>query len=489
MSSVEPIKVHNLHVRYREAHALRGIDLYIAPGAFVLIGGPSGGGKSTLAHALLGLLSHEERPSLAEISGEVSVAGLDPMRHRVAQLATRAGLVFQNPATQLFNGTVEDEVGFGPRNLGLGPREVAHCVEYALEAAGCAHLRGRSVRHLSGGEQQLVAIAASLAMRPSVLILDEPTANLDKEGTRSLVRALVRLRRRSQVTLVVIEHRLEPFLRHADRLIWLDQGRVAADGSPDEARREEPVLCAVSHPVGRTGGEPGRATTSGRQSDRGRTLVSCIDVTAGYGGCAVLRDCSLTLRKGEFAALLGPNGAGKSTLARVLAGLVRPRRGNVVWRADGGAQVRVGLLQQNPLHQLVCQNVEEELRFGPRNLGTERDEDVEKLLARTNLLGLRARPTQALSTGEQQRAALAATLSLRPSLLILDEPTIGQDWCHLSRVMEFVSELNRQGQTVLLITHDHRLVDQYAHRVWKMADGKVRAAGTGDEPRGDAAER
>jgi energy-coupling factor transport system ATP-binding protein len=205
-------------------------------------------------------------------------------------------------------------------------------------------------------------------------------------------------------------------------------------------------------------------------------LVSVENVTAGYDGRAVLRDCSMTLRKGEFAALLGPNGAGKSTLARVLAGLIRPHRGKVVWHPDGRAPARVGLLQQNPLHQLVCQVVEDELRFGPRNLRTERDEEVEKLLARTDLVGLRERPTQTLSVGEQQRTTLAATLSLRPSLLILDEPTIGQDWYHLSRVMEFVSELNRQGQTVLLITHNHRVVGQHADRVWEMVDGKVREA-------------
>jgi len=212
------IEVRGLHVRYPEAYALRGVDLSIAPGSFVLIGGPSGGGKSTLAHALLGLIP-QTMP--AEVRGHVSIAGLDPQRHSVAQLATRVGLVFQNPATQLFNGTVEEEVAFGPRNLSLPAEEVAARVEYALQAAGCVHLRRRTVRHLSGGEQQRVAIAAALAMRPATLILDEPTANLDEEGVRTLVQALVRLHRRFRVTLVVIEHRLVPFLPHADRLVWL----------------------------------------------------------------------------------------------------------------------------------------------------------------------------------------------------------------------------------------------------------------------------
>jgi len=213
-------------------------------------------------------------------------------------------------------------------------------------------------------------------------------------------------------------------------------------------------------------------------SRSGRDSLVCVEgVAAGYNGHAVLQDCSLTLRQGEFAALVGPNGVGKSTLARVLAGLLRPRRGRVTWDSDGRHRrhrPRVGLLQQNPLHQLVCQEVEEEVRFGPRNLGVERDGEVEALLRRADLLRLRHRPTQALSVGEQQRSALAATLILRPRLLILDEPTTGQDWHHLRELMDLVREYNRQGLTILLITHNRRLVDEYADRVWEMTAGTVR---------------
>ncbi|HIP88092.1 MAG TPA: energy-coupling factor ABC transporter ATP-binding protein, partial [Anaerolineales bacterium] len=312
MESGPPIvEAHDLQVRYPEAGALRGVDLSIAPGSFVLIGGPSGGGKSTLAHALVGLI-----PQVfpAEVEGNVRVAGLDPWREPIARVATHVGLVLQNPATQLFNSTVEEEVAFGPRNLGLPPEEIAARVAYALEATGCDHLLHRSVRHLSGGEQQRVAIAAVLAMRPSVLVLDEPTANLDEEGAQAVVRALAGLRRRLGVTVVVIEHRLDRFLPYADRLVWLEDGRVVADGPPAE------TLARVlpSHPPHRP--------------DRRRTetpLVSLEGVTAGYDGQTVLSDCSLTLYKGEFAALVGPNGAGKTTLARVLAGLLRPRAGRV----------------------------------------------------------------------------------------------------------------------------------------------------------------
>ena len=457
------IETQGLTVRYPEAHGLRDVDLSIPAGSFVLVGGPSGGGKTTLAHALMGLIPQTVP---AEVTGHVSVAGLDPRQHSVARLATRVGLVFQNPASQLFNGTVAEEVAFGPRNLGLGPEEVANRIAYALEAVGCAHLRHRTVRHLSGGEQQRVAIAAVLAMRPSVLILDEPAANLDTEGVRLLVETLVMLQRQSSrekpVTLVVIEHRLAPFLPYADRLVWLAEGQVVADGPPAATlTRLQPAPAAHFPP-------PAPSDTP---------LVTLQGVTAGYDGRPVLRDCSFTLHRGDFAALVGPNGAGKTTLARVLAGVLRPRRGRVVWHTDRRSR-RVGLLQQNPLHQLVCDTVAEEIRFSVNNRGAagngKGDTEVDAVLAQTDLLALRDRPIQTLSAGQQQRAALAATLSVQPALLILDEPTVGQDRRHLIQVMDFVAKLNRAGQTVLLITHDGELVERYARPVWRMEGRGVR---------------
>jgi energy-coupling factor transporter ATP-binding protein EcfA2 len=449
------IEVHRLHVCYQETHALKGIDLSIPAGSFVLIGGPSGGGKSTLAHALVGLIPHT---MTGEVRGSISIAELDPQQHSVAQIATRAGLVFQNPTTQLFNGTVEEEVAFGPRNLGLPPKEVATRVEYALVATGCARLRHRTVRHLSSGEQQRVAIAAALSMCPSILILDEPTANLDFDGSQLLARTLTRLHRQLQITLIVIEHRLSPFLSHADRLIWLVDGRVAADGPPAETLEKVQPSPPPAPPPPTPIDEP---------------LVTLHQVAAGYDSHPVLQDCSLTLRRGDFAALIGPNGSGKTTLARVLAGLLRPYRGRVIWHANGKGP-RVGFLQQNPFHQLVCDTVEEEIRFGLRNLGIERDENVEAVLAQSDLRPLRLRPTQALSVGQQQRTALAATLALQPTLLIMDEPTLGQDWQHLTQMMDLVGELNRQGQAVLLITHDQRLVERYANEIWKMKERRCK---------------
>lgn len=448
------IRVQGLHVRYPEAWALRGVDLSLAPGAFTLVGGPSGGGKSTLALALMGLIPQSVP---AEVEGDLLVAGQDPRRCPVERLAGRVGLVFQSPATQLFNGTVAEEVAFGPRNRALSEDEVAARAAFAVEATGCVHLQGRSVRRLSSGEQQRVVLAAVLAMRPALLILDEPTANLDDEGVRRLVHTLVDLHGRSGITLLIVEHRLDPFLPHADRLVWLDEGRVVADGPPAE------TLARL-----RCGARPDPAPPFSCADP----LVALHEVTAGYEGQPVVRRSSLTLRRGEFAALVGANGSGKTTVARVLAGLLRPARGRVIWYA-GDRRPRVGFLQQNPLHQLVCDTVEEEVSFGARNLGLGENGRVDRILAQMDLQGVRHRRTRALSVGQQQRAALAATVAMRPALLILDEPTVGQDWEHLVRTMDFVRRLNQEGQTVLLITHDLRLVERYASRVLRIEGQRV----------------
>jgi energy-coupling factor transporter ATP-binding protein EcfA2 len=449
--------VRDLHVRYPDAHALKGINLSIPPGSFVLLGGPSGGGKSTLARAIMGLIP-QTMP--ADVKGYILTSGLDPHQHSVAQIATCVGMTFQNPATQLFNATVKEEVAFGPRNLALSPEETEARVEDALRATGCAHLRDRAVRRLSSGEQQRVAIASALSMRPSALILDEPTANLDADGVRQLVQTLVHLHQEMNITPIVIEHRLGPFLPHADRLVWLVDGHIVADGPP--AKREDSADPSIALPP------PFQRTNT--------LLVSVQDVTAGYDGRPVIQGCSLTLHRGEFAALVGPNGSGKTTLARTLAGLLRPRCGRITWHVNG-KRPRVGLMQQNPLHQMVCDTVEEEVTFGPRNLGREPGEETTALLSKTDLIDLQHRPTRALSAGQQQRTVLAATLALKTALLILDEPAVGQDWAHLTQVMDLVSELNREGQTVLLITHEQKLVERYANSVWEIKGGKMHEAG------------
>ena len=467
------IEVDDLTVCYGKRRVLGRLSLSIRPGEFVLVTGPSGCGKSTLLRALAGLIPHA---SLAHMKGRVVVDGLDTQEHSLPVLAGHVGLVFQNPATQLFCLRVEEEVAFGPRNLGLPPDEVARRVEWAMAATGLEHLRGRRVNTLSDGEKQRLAIAAVLAMAPRILILDEPTSNLDMVGTRQVLSTLERLRRESS-TVVIAEHKTGEVSQLADRVLILEEGRPVADGSPAEvfARREMLHRLGVRRPIAHPQSDWADLilpSLPGRGWGRVKPLVELEGVVAGYGKRQVLAGLDLSIQRGELVALVGDNGAGKTTVARLLAGLVKPRQGKVQVRG------RVGLLFQNPLEQLFCETVEEEVAFGPRNYGFLTPALLEDTLATADLISLRHRRIHALSGGEQQRTALASVLALRPDLLILDEPTMGQDWGHLTAFMDHVGRLNGRGMAILLITHDYRLVHDYAQRVLLLRNGRIAAEGS-----------
>jgi energy-coupling factor transporter ATP-binding protein EcfA2 len=472
------IDIQNLTVQYHgQEPAVDGVSLKIEQGEFVLLTGPSGCGKSTLTRCLNGLIPQS---SQALMSGRVFVDGIPTVERTVAQTATHVGLVFQNPASQLFGSTVEEELAFGPRNLGLPENEVAERSSFALQATAIEHLRRRATRTLSGGEQQRVAIAAVLAMRPRVLVLDEPTSNLDLKGATAVLNTLHRLHTEYGLTILVVEHRLAEAGKLADRVLIMDRGRMVLDGSPQEVFANKGLLAklGIRYPRPAPKGscpalDPAAWKSYGAAR---RPLVELQSVEAGYDSRVVLKDLDLTIYGGEFVALVGDNGAGKTTVARLLAGLLKPRRGCVAWD-DGSARLslgrRVGLLFQNPLDQLFCDTVEEEIAFGPRNLGTLEEERLQTITGAAGLSDLRSRNPYALSVGQQQRVALASVLSLEPALLVLDEPTMGQDWGSLSRAMDFLSKLNDHGQAILLITHDHKLVCHYAQRILRLEDGTV----------------
>jgi energy-coupling factor transporter ATP-binding protein EcfA2 len=476
------IEVEHLTVRYNSAEtAIEGLSLEVSPGEFVLVTGPSGCGKSTLARCLNGLIPHS---STATMTGRVTVDGLDTAEHAVAELAMHVGLVFQNPATQLFASTVAEEVSFGPRNLGFPAEEVAARSRFALEATGMEHLAERATRTLSLGEQQRVAIAAVLAMRPKVLVLDEPTSNLDLKGTQTVLETLGRLRDDYGLTIMIIEHRLSECVKLAGRAVVMDRGEIVLDGAPESVFSHRGLLSGLGIRFPRERADEswtGRwSQKSGRCRPEGRPLVELRGVRAGYNSAKVLRDLSLAVYPGEFVALVGDNGAGKTTLARLLAGLMRPTKGDVLWSDSvHGLPLgrRVGLLFQNPLNQLFCDTVEEDVAFGPCNFQIFSERRLETILNVAGLRDVRERAPYTLSVGQQQRVALAAVLALHPALLVLDEPTMGQDWGSLSRVMDFLGELNGHGQTILLITHDYKLVCRYAGRILSLEHGRVSELG------------
>jgi energy-coupling factor transport system ATP-binding protein len=469
------IRVENLSVRYNEIQALQDISFKIETGECVLVTGPSGCGKSTLGRVLSGLIPHAIP---AQVSGQVQVAGLDLGQHTIPEIAQKVGMVFQRPAAQLFHLRVEDEVSFGPRNLGLDEAEIQQRTEWALESTGLQTLRDKKPAELSGGQKQCLAIAAALAMRPQVLVLDEPTASLDVPNTRRVMDMLIHLRNMYQISIVLIEHRLAEAAQFVERVIMLEEGRIIADGSPETvfADRELRDRLGLRRPTV----EPSVTWdtlihSNGPTEKVNQCLLSLESVSAGFNGHAVIRDINLKLYAGEFLALVGDNGAGKSTLAMVAAGLLKPQSGKA--RFCDGARPRPGLdvalLFQDPQEQLFTDSVDDEVSFCARNYDCFSADLHAKILREADLTGLEQRRPLTLSIGQQQRTALAACLSLRPRLLILDEPTLGQDWGHLQRLMNYLLTLNRMGATILLISHDYKLVHHYAQRVVLLKNGRI----------------
>ncbi|SDZ25913.1 energy-coupling factor transport system ATP-binding protein [Micromonospora pattaloongensis] len=449
----------------RKAWAVRGVDLRIEHGERVLLLGPSGAGKSTLLAALAGLLPEDS----GEQKGTAEIDGLDPRKAR-----ERVGMVFQDPETQLVMARCGDDVAFGLENRGVPAEEIWPRVDEALRRVGFPYGRDRPTAALSGGEQQRLALAGTLALRPDLLLLDEPTANLDPVGA-TLVREAVAGAVRGDTTLILVEHRVAEALPLVDRVVVLTPGGgVTADGPPDAvfAAHGEALAAAGVWVPGRPV-QPRRAT-----APTGDTLITAERL----GLPPRLRPTDLTVRAGEALAVLGPNGAGKSTLALLLGGLVKPGVGRVVatsalagrdagtpphrWRAPALA-TRIGSVFQDPEHQFVTRTVFDELALGPRRTGRSEAETrsvVNDLLVRLRLDRLAGANPYTLSGGEARRLGVATALATAPRLLVLDEPTFGQDRRTWLELVELLAGLRDAGHGIVTVTHDAEFVASLADR-------------------------
>ncbi|WP_051865406.1 ABC transporter ATP-binding protein [Streptosporangium roseum] len=509
------IEVRAASVRYQTTgrQVLAGVDLTVGPGDLALVSGPSGGGKSTLLRLLNGLIPHAYR---AEVTGEVLVGGRPVAQQSVRQLSTTVGTLLQDPRKQIVGTIVDAELAFGPENLGLPRAEIRRRIGEVTDRVGIRHLLGRATAELSGGELQMVAFAGVLVMRPQVVLVDEPLANLDLEASLRLMRELRRFVDEGGAA-VVVEHRVEEILDFAPtQVLYLEDGRSGYAGDvagflaaapvahvklPFEtlvARAAElpaasdapPARTAVSGvpsartaasgvPSARTGGPAVRRGRGGSAAAR----LEYRGVALGYGGRAVLDGVDLALGAGERVAVLGRNGAGKSTLLRAAVRLLEPLRGAV--HVDGAPVTERSTLElattfgyvfQNPGQALFCATVGDELAFGPRNLGWPADEirRVSEDALRAMLLDGEAdvmeRSPRTLSFGQQRRLTVALALAMRPRTLILDEPTAGQD---LHATTRFMAQVMAASESVYFITHDVDLALTSADRIIVVDGGRV----------------
>ena len=472
----------------RKNAALSGVDLDIAPGERVLVLGPSGSGKSTLMGGLAGLLGGAEE---GEATGTLTVDGVAP-----ADARGRVGLLMQDPEAQVVLARVGDDVAFGMENLGVPREEIWPRVADSLSAVGLSVPLNHSTTELSGGQKQRLALASILAMGPGLLLLDEPTANLDPSGVAEVRAAVEAVVGRTGATMVVVEHRVDVWAPLVDRVIVVADGRIAADGPLDEvldqqgdALRERGIWL----PGDDVAAEVGPAPEVAPASSEAAPIARVTDLTIGYDKASPVRSgIDLTIERGVSTCIVGANGAGKSTFALTLAGLLPPLEGTVeVETSDGTAgdphewsskQLlgRMSMVFQEPEYQFLASTVAEELAIGPRAVGMTEEEIAPLVEEHLEALGLtklaRANP-MTLSGGEKRRLSVATALISAPELLILDEPTFGQDrgtWLGLVRLLRAALE---RGVTLVSITHDPAFVAAMGQRVVDLGLVGIRGGG------------
>ncbi|HOA85911.1 MAG: energy-coupling factor transporter ATPase [Microbacteriaceae bacterium] len=496
------------------------ITFDVRRGEVVLLLGPSGSGKSTLALSLNGLIPHALP---AELAGTVTVAGLDTADTTVAELSTHVSMVFQDPDSQIVTGTVLDEVAFGPENLRMPVEEVLARAEAGLRRVGLWEHRAANPDTLSGGGRQRLAIACALAIGAPILVLDEPTANLDPQGIDDVYEALSELVAAGDHSIVLIEHNLDAAIALVDRVVVIDRaGRLAFDGPVEtvlRAHAEELVAMGVWLPTAtlaalrlRTAGyaleplpltaaelryaldaAPAPAALTGwmpaREDDAAAAastpLIEVRGLSLQRGRTPVLAEIDLEVHAGEFLAVVGENGAGKTTLVQAIAGVIPPPKGRIrvgtldPARSDVRAlAAQIGFVFQNPEHQFITGTVFDELAHGLRVGRVHRDEIEQRVGDMLDRFGLADKADThpfLLSGGEKRRLSVGTALIAGAPVLALDEPTFGQDRARADELLGLLKELNAAGTTVIVVTHDMQLVAEYATRTAVMRGGRLLA--------------
>jgi energy-coupling factor transport system ATP-binding protein len=486
--------------------ALDDITMRVEAGEFVLLAGSSGSGKTTLLRCLNGLIPHF---SGGLISGNVKVNNLDTVHTGPQLVSQHVGFVAQNPEGHALLDRVEPEIAFALENAAVPPQEMRVRVEEALDLLDLTPLRQRLISSLSGGERQRVAIASVLALRPQILLLDEPTSQLDPQSADDVLRSLVRLNEDLGLTIILVEHRLERVLRYADRLVFMDNGRILIDESVRSALPKVPQLPPLARLGRELGWDPlpltvkeGRHLVSKLGANlpsfppiepsivaesllnESATVLKATQIHYSYNGSPALSGVSFEVRQGEVLAVMGRNGSGKSTLLKCVIGLLQASQGDILLngRSTSGREVaelarEIAYLPQNPNDLLFAETVTEELEITLRNHGHTAKQGVKRLLEELGLVDHMSAYPRDLSTGQRQRVALGAVTITRPPLLLLDEPTRGLDFRTKQILVDIWRNWLAHGLGLVLVTHDVELAAMIADRVVILSQGEVIASG------------
>ena len=491
------IELRNVTYSYPETShpVLQDLSLTIEEGEFLLVIGPSGSGKSTLLRCLNGLVPHFYG---GQFAGEVRVCGQDPVTAEPRGMSRYVGFVFQDPETQFVVDVVEDELVFAMENHDVPQATMRKRVEEVLDQLNIAHLRRRRVSTLSGGEKQRVAIAAVLTLQPQVLILDEPTSQLDPQAAEEVLDVLWRLNHDLGLTIILSEHRLERVAQYADRILYLPGGgQSPLMGEPRQVLAQVnltpplvtlgkalgwhplPLTLKEARPHARKFQPSNLPTFQPSNPPTTQPSIQIRDVWYAYNGREALRGVALDVAPGEFVALMGRNGAGKTTLLKQIVGLLKPEQGRVkvmgldTHQVDQQAIIaHVGYVPQNPSALLFADTVRQELDFTRQSRGMALG-GYDPLLETLDLTAHTDRYPRDLSVGERQRVALAAVLVADPGIILLDEPTRGLDYRQKESLVAFLQREKARGRTVIMATHDVELVATCADRVILLGDGQV----------------
>ncbi|WP_028562840.1 ABC transporter ATP-binding protein [Paenibacillus pinihumi] len=514
------IHFHNYSCRYAAKDVLlRKLNLHIREGEFVFVTGPSGGGKSTLCFSINGLIPNELQGS--EIEGKVVVDGIEVAQVYPYELISIVGTVLQDPEWQLVRGTVKEELTFALENMGVAADEIDRRLEEVAERTHIKPLLLRSTLELSGGQKQRVAIAACLMMRPKVIVLDEPTAELDPAGKEMVLETIHELHRKWGYTIVFVDHNLDVTLPYADRVVVVAEGQIIADVPPSKLydvpdigkRLPMPQIVELARRTGvRIAGRDGSsadpltvmelqaALNDSRKAGSPGRLVSETPIGENSASPIIelkrvmfryrkheeeltIKPMDLKISRGEFVAVIGQNGAGKSTLCKLITGLLKPQSGEVLIHNKPSAQYRaqervrhIGFVFQNPDYQFVARTVYDEIAYGLRvqKLGSQEiDAKVREVSALLQIDAYLQEHPHFLSRGERRRVAIASVLAMEPDVIILDEPTTGLDSVRCRELMKHICNLWQQGHTIIMLTHDMRVVADYIPRTILLSGGQI----------------